>query len=625
MKPVKSDRLKIFWKCLTVLIIPLALTSCNSSFNSAAPSAKQPDASEASALAHTTDARVAYVFSDNVFEYIYPCGEKMCKELLTVGNPVHSYSIDPVSGLPSSLGIENDSPPINTRSITVSPSDRFLYMLTGDSFIHSFLIGFSIFSEAEFKDKNLDPLDLYNALSSDGYITGSVLSAEDIVKQLNSLLEQPALYDRISANNSKLSETDEIIKLKAETKTFRMELYSSIDESGQKSLVRLNRLMIEASYPGLTPISNGDRPQHASGSPVATPTVFESNSFASIVSEPFGKFIYVLGTEDGKVAVYVRDQISGELKLSGTQSFAIDQILFASSGLFAYGSNNGNLYTFSVNRETGLLEELGTPFTFRGWLAGPDFNNYFDSLLPPPWQKTPFPNMAADPTGKFLYLIGSSGTQLNPGLYGSCPDAIVSQHQLGSLIYTFIIDNNTGLLTQAGPPLDTTPHIVTGISVDPLGRFVQLLNTHEYYFGTYIPDGCAYPAETSPLKPGAIYSYYVDQSTGTLISSGSVQAGGTQVSAGFVTAGMDSVSITGNATGIFLYLLNSGDLYVYNVDQANGALTAVGSPLTGATAFPMPGKHEPVVWPSVCYTGSELNGYCTFTGSRSHSLTWAGY
>jgi hypothetical protein len=67
-------------------------------------------------------------------------------------------------------------------------------------------------------------------------------------------------------------------------------------------------------------------------------------------------------------------------------------------------------------------------------------------------------------------------------------------------------------------------------------------------------------------------------------------------------------------------------MYVYTVDQADGALTVVGSPLTGATTTTMPGITDPpLFWPSVCYTDAVWNALCSLTGSRSHSLTWVGY
>lgn len=628
MKPVKSVSVYIIIG-LCVLFFP----GCsNTPYNSTAPGAKKLEeaaALEAAASVHTTDAKVAYVFSDNIFTY-QPCAYPWdpCPEVLTVGNPVHSYEIDTVSGVPSPKGIQVDSPPVNTKSLTMASSDRFLYTLTGDNLVYTFSIGYSIFTEAEFNNQNLKSLGLYNALSKAGYIAEAVLSSDDIIKQLNTLLEQPDMYDRIFANNPNVTETDEIKKLKAETISSRIKLFSDLAESEQKSVIRLNRLMIELVYPDKTPINKGARVLHAVGSPVATSSVSAYRSFASVEMEPLGKFAYVLGSN---VSVYFRDQATGQLTLSATQGLGIGQIIFAPSGLIAYGSTNGSLQTYSINRSTGMFTELGAPFQFWGWEEGRDFNSGIGYSPAAPWQKAPFHNMAADPTGKFLYLIGSSGSQITTPPMGLCP-SVESLHQLGSLIYTFIIDSNSGLLTQAGLPLDTTPHIIASASVDPKGRFVQLLNTHEYYPGSYTPDlptdnplpNCS-GGNTSLLNHGAIYSYYIEQASGKLIPTGSVQAGGAQIPIGFVAGGMDSVSITGDVSGRFLYLLNSGDMYVYNVDQANGALTAVGSPLTGATTTAAPGKYEPVTWPSDCYTNGVWNTFCTFNGSRAHSLTWAGY
>lgn len=650
MKPVKSVSPNVFLR-LFVLFFSLLLASCGSgSYSSTAPGAEKRvalAALEAAASARTTDDTVGYVFSDNVYTY-QPCvgpGTDPCPEGLAVGNPVHAYGIDVVSGMPSPKGMQVESPPVNTKSITVSPSGRFLYMLTGDGLVYTFSIGFSNFTATEFVEQNLNPLNLYNALSKDVYITGTALSAEDIVKQLNAMLEWPDLYAQISASNPYLSETAEIKKLKAETINSRALLFSDLAESEQKSIIRLHRLMIELAYPSFTPVNKGADAQHAVGSPVATlPAYYDQyRSFASIETEPLGKFVYVLGrkvveyvidTATGvstpipkqALSVYARDTASGQLTLSETQKLPIDQLIFAKSGLVAYGSNNGSLHTYSVNRSTGLLTEVGTPFQFTGWIAGKDYNSKF----PQAWRISPFRNMAADQSGRFLFLIGSSGQPWSPPPSGC--DAVSTYHQLGSLIYAFFIDANSGLLTQAGPPVDTTPHIMTSVAADPKGRFVQVLNTHEYYPGAYMT-ACV-GGGTSLLNVGAIYSYYVDQASGALVPSGSVQAGGAQLPSGQMTsssvaAGMDSVSLTGDVTGRFLYLLNAGDMYVYNVDQANGALTPVGSPLTGATATAMPGPYfdssNPVKWPSQCYSNGTNNGLCTFDGSRSHSLTWAGY
>lgn len=652
MKPVKSVSLSVFLR-LFVSFLSLPLASCGSgSYSQTAPGANKREAMtalEAAAAARTTDDTLGYVFSDNIFTYD-PCPpSNACPEILTVGNPVHAYGIDTVSGMPSPKGIQVDSPPVNTKSIAVSPSGRFLYMLTGDGLVYTYSVGYSNFTSTEFVEQNLNPLNLYSALSKAVNITGTALSAEDMVSQLNALLERPDLYAQVSASNPSLSETAEIKKLKTDTASGRTMLFSDLAESEQKSIIRLNRLMIELAYPDITPVNKGADAQHAVGTPVAVPASALPSpyrSFATIESEPLGKFVYVLG--GNAVAVYFRDVASGQLTLSEAQKLPIDQIIFAKSGLVAYGSNNGSLLpsngslnTYSVDRSTGLLTEVGTPFQFEGWLSGEDFNAPTKSVSP--WFKAPFRNMAADPTGKFLYLIGSSGHPWNPPDLGICDD-VKTYHQLGSLIYTFFIDANSGLLTQAGPPVDTTPHIMSAVAVDPKGRFVQLLNTHEYYPGGYAT-ACYQGVgnNTLALDVGAIYSYAVDQASGALIPSGSVQAGGAQLpsgqmTSGYVLAGRKSVSLTGDVTGRFLYLLSAGDMFVYSVDQANGALTPVGSPLTGATVTAMPGSYfdssNPSFWPPECtdvgvtsggVTSGIKKGDCTFDGSRSHSLTWAGY
>jgi hypothetical protein len=616
MKPVKSVSFSVFQR-LFVLFVSWPLVSCGGgSFSSTAPGASKRDklaALDASASVHTTDAKVGYVFSKNFINYNPPISVGGSAKVFN--SPVYSYSIGTVSGMPSLIGIETDSPPLNTKFIKVSPSDRHLYVLTGDNLIYTFSIGFSIFSEDEFKNHSLNPLGLYNALTNAGYITGAALSAEDIVNKLNALLEQPDLYDQIHADNPDLTETVEIIKLKADTIYSRNKLYSDLTESEQKSIIRLNRLMIELVYPLETPTNKGARVQHAIGTPVLPPDSW--NSSQSIELDTFGKFAYALGSKivgydpitgapiiNPAVAVYARDQATGALSFIDVQLLDIGRLIFAQSGLYAYGSTNGSLQTYSVNRSTGLLTGLGAPFAFRRWLVG-----------------DPYYNMALSPTGKFLYLLANSGIQQHNDPYLGCVDTA----QLGSLIHTFIVDQNTGLLTQDGSPIDTTPHVITSASVDTKGRFVQLLNTYEYVGGSYTPDACDAGSD-SLLNAGAIYSYYVEQASGKLIPTGSVQAGGAQLPTGFVAAGLDSISLTGDVSGRFLYLLNPNDMYVYNVDQANGALTAIGSPLTGATATPMPGTYAPTAWPSVCYTNSTLNGYCTkLTGSRSHSLTLAGY
>lgn len=621
---------------LLLALVSFSLVSCgNGTYSETPPDAKKWEALAAldsSPVAATAGAKTAYIFSDNIIEYNPPCPQGGCIEFHAIGNPIHAYSFDRVSGMPLSVGIEVDTPAPKTKSLQVSASDRFMYVLTGDELLQTYSIGYSIFTSDEFVSQNLDPLQLYNELAKAGFVTAKVYAAPEIVGHLNTLLERPGLYDEVKANYPALVESPEVSTLSAGLLAGRNKDFAQLSEPEQKAVIRLNRLLLETLYPGKTPLNKGARAQHAIGPPLSTPPAYRERAFAAVELEPLGQFVYVLGrkvthlpagstlpvTTQG-LAVYSRNPASGVLALLGTQPFAIDQLLFAPSGTFAYGSNNGTLQAYSVNRTSGLLTKVGTPISFTAWQAGPDFNAPGASG---PWHEPPFKNMAIDPTGKYLYLIASSGTQYSPDPFtGICPAAY---HQLGSLIYTFIVDGTSGRLTQAGPPLDTTPHVMTALSVDPLGRFVQLLNTHEYYGASYVPGTCE-NGSTSPLNVGALYSNYVDQASGRLIPSGTVQAGGTQIPTGFVAAGANSVALATEDSGRFLYLLNGGDMYYYNVDQANGALTVVGSPLTGAVGTALPGPYTPASWPAICFSNGVLNGYCRVVGSRAHSLTWAGY
>ncbi|MEI7818346.1 MAG: hypothetical protein WCI45_14265, partial [Desulfuromonadales bacterium] len=323
--------------------------------------------------------------------------------------------------------------------------------------------------------------------------------------------------------------------------------------------------------------------------------------------DPLGKFAYVLGSSS--VWVYSINQATGALTSRAVQSVGLSQLIITPSGSFAYGSNNGTMHTYKVERSTGVLNEIGSSYSFKSWVGGVQFHN-----------------MALDPTGKFLYYIGSSGFHTNLAEFGQCGS---TRYQLGSLIYTFIIDANTGLLTQSGAVVDTTPNIMVWGAVDPNGRFVQLLNTQRYS-GNPIPpytDGICPGPTTNDLKPGHINSYLVDPSSGQLFSTGNIAAGGREYQPGYVNAALDSVMLLGNITGSYLYLLNAGDMYMYNIDQADGSLTVTGSPLTGATITAMPVKKDPPnTWPSKCYSNSQFNSaLCRVTDSRFNSIIWAGH
>lgn len=637
-------------RTLCVLVFALMFIGCSSgNYGSTPPSdrikeVQGPGAEVVSAAVHTTDGRIAYHFANDIVSAEWPGFENTCDldpldpkyprncETFYVGNPIYTYSVDVVSGLASSIGITVDQTLGNTKSTATAPSDNFLYVLTADKdgygLVYTFSIGYLTLTLEEFKSNNLDPLGLYNALSKAGYLTGTASSSEQMVKKLVEVLEEPVLSDRISAKNLNVSDTDEIKKLKLETVNYRSKLFSQLTYREKKSIVNLNRLMVELVYPNEIPKNKGTSALHVVGPPQKGPLV---STYASIHVEPFGQFVYALSSSSqiystdqlayvpgSSLTVYSVDQTTGILTPVDIQTFDINQLIFAPSGNFAYGSNNGTIHSYSINRNTGLFTEIGTPSSFAAWVEGDIFHSMYG---PPLWHQAPaFHNMAADASGKFLFVLGQH-TQTYMRLIPLVGCVLPDTNSNGSLVYTFIIDKNTGLLTQSGPPLDLTPNTMMWGSVAPDASSIQLLNTHE--LDPRWVDTCDKPG-TSALGPGYIRSYYVDQNSGTLIPSGSLAAGGREIPQGYVNAGWGPISLTGDDSGRFVYLLNQGDMYYYEVDKADGAITTVGSVLTGATETVIPGAvAEPLIMPNVCYLPDST---CSVsTGYRPQSITWAGY
>ena len=175
------------------------------------------------------------------------------------------------------------------------------------------------------------------------------------------------------------------------------------------------------------------------------------------------------------------------------------------SAKFAYvpnfGSNNISAYTVDPN--TGVLTAGATI----GFGTGTR-------------------DIAVDPSGKYLYVIGNTSNN----------------------IQLYLINSTNGDLIPSGSALatGTNPNSVT---VDPTGKFVFVANAS-----------------------GTISCFKIDPATGLLSASASVAAG--------VTTRWIRVAPNGR----YAYAVNGGsnDMYIYSIDQISGILTQVGVPiLTG--------------------------------------------
>ncbi|MCX5812990.1 MAG: hypothetical protein NT178_10660 [Proteobacteria bacterium] len=93
---------------------------------------------------------------------------------------------------------------------------------------------------------------LSKAIARDGYKI-VLQKPDDSIERLNELLQMPNFYDIWREKNKMLSLEAE--KLVYETQNYRQKRFSQLSESEAKNIVKLNRLILEATYPNICPKS----------------------------------------------------------------------------------------------------------------------------------------------------------------------------------------------------------------------------------------------------------------------------------------------------------------------------------------------------------------------------------
>jgi hypothetical protein len=108
------------------------------------------------------------------------------------------------------------------------------------------------FCTDEFESQKKNVKQLYEAIKSDRYHLGTISASKNTFDWLNKVLEVPHLFDQLE--NEKMPYlTEEIKKLRDQTSEIRKMTFDKLTEEQQISVKRLNRLMIEVSYPDETP------------------------------------------------------------------------------------------------------------------------------------------------------------------------------------------------------------------------------------------------------------------------------------------------------------------------------------------------------------------------------------
>ena len=298
------------------------------------------------------------------------------------------------------------------------------------------------------------------------------------------------------------------------------------------------------------------------GSPFAAGTVP-----ASVAVDPAGKFVFVANNASNNVSAYSIDGTTGALTPVAGSPFAAGtnpgNVVVEPTGKFVYVTNqtSNDVYAYSIDAATGALTAVaGSPFT-----AGTT-----------PWCIT------VDPTGKFIYVANNGSANVS----------------------AYAINATTGaLMAVAGSPFaaEANPY---SVAVDSTGKFAYVVNNGVPDVVVYSinatsgaltwlrttasrasPRSIALATGATPLTYTPKYAY-VANSNGNTISQYTVGAGGalTAMAAPTVATGSGPLSVNVHPRGNYAYVANngSGDISVYAIDGATGALTQIACGAVGA-------------------------------------------
>lgn len=109
------------------------------------------------------------------------------------------------------------------------------------------------FTLDEFKEQNKDIRRLCQTIKDEGYEFTAIKTPENTVDWLNEILQLPDLFDKVVDRKPNLALTDEITKLKDQTEKNRKRVFKDLKLAEQNAIRKLNRLLIELTYPLETP------------------------------------------------------------------------------------------------------------------------------------------------------------------------------------------------------------------------------------------------------------------------------------------------------------------------------------------------------------------------------------
>ncbi len=190
------------------------------------------------------------------------------------------------------------------------------------------------------------------------------------------------------------------------------------------------------------------------GSPFATGANPHSPGF-----DPSGRFLYVANSGSHDISAYTVNGASGALTNVAGSPFADtgnpDTVSIDVSGKFLYATRGSSapVASYAIDAATGALTAIA-PGLLKANPAVPANALFF-----------------LDPNSNRAYAVGHCS---NPGV-GSCP-GVGSTEPFGFDLWTFVIDDQSGVLSQSGAPqllltLDETSDLES-VLIDPSGEFL---------------------------------------------------------------------------------------------------------------------------------------------------------
>ena len=317
-------------------------------------------------------------------------------------------------------------------------------------------------------------------------------------------------------------------------------------------------------------VSQYQRNNDGTLSPLSLPTVSSGHQPFSISVEPTGEYVYVSNWGSSNVSQY-RIQSNGSLSAIGTGTVATglfpNAVTINHADSFAYVANLGDstISQFKIGLD-GQLTALSTPKVASG--ANPA-------------------SLTVDPTDHFAYAanFGINDPTPPPG------PGTISQYSIGS----------DGSLTPMSAPTVVSGSGPNALTIDPASKYLYVANQGDNNVGQYtIGAGGALTAMATPtitsgtrpvgitIDPTGSYVYVANYTDGT-ISQYTVGTGGalTAMSPATVAAGSGVSGLTIDPTGQYLYAANRGATTVSQfVIGTGGALTPASSATVSAGLHP---------------------------------------